>query len=619
MNPQNNQNDPLQGQNSTPTNIQPNDSIEQQASAAAQQIINPAQPPQPQVTPAPVASPVQPVQPSVALPTSPPVTDTAIGNMPVAAAPSVNPGPTISSQAQTLPNSFTPQPSATPAAVPTPTAQPQPTQAFTGSTPPPGGSIPTIVMGGVESPQEPTGQFATKKPHKINKTLAALAGVFGVLLLAGGATAYAFLGYIPNKPTNVWNTSMERTSAELATVMTKFQEEATVQKLEKSAIEVTGDIQWDTATYKFNASSKQDAQASETSASLNTSDTAADEKLNIALNAKTQVVANAALPNIYFKISGLNSEIFTTSMPQLAQYNDKWVAVEQDFMSKLTAGAAQPESQSNLTQNDMMSITADMQAAVNEYLFTTDPAKAVITQASFVGTEKSEGITANHYKAKLDQTNARAFCASFVDKMSQNAAIKKTVGMPEAEYAAATQAIKNNCEQVEVSSEEFDLWMDKKYKVFHKARFYEELEKAKKEAEAQKASCITDMSSFNDMMGETNGASYCDSFDKQIETGERYTEFGQVFNSKNEVKLFIGGVSNTNKEKSTVRAEAIINTEKLSLEGSLKAQSEDLKYNANLTFSTKPFDGTIDSSKPTDSIPIQQMLDSLGLNSFISL
>ncbi len=576
--------------------------LEQQATEAAKNIITPTvstvqpdSPPMQPITTPPVAAPQSP---QIITPAAPQPTEQAQSSMvtpilkgdQVSASASVEPITPITTVPQTVGFTAPPQPSS---------------------------GMPPIVMGSVDNPivppsppgQKPLGGNGKKKKVILASSLSALA-------FAGIVSAFMFLWYIPNQPNNVWSTGLSRTGKQFDVLLEKFQDEEALKKLEKSAFTVKGSLTMDAQNYSVDVDSKYDPKNSASTVKIAGSGSQAENNFAIDAEVRTQLVTDAVFPNIYFKLSGFSSLGADTLFPGITQYDNKWIAVEQDFLKTLSEGTAPVNGQENLTEKDVMSIAADLNVVSKEYLFTDDVNKAVIQQTKFIATEESEGIKANHYKAKINAANARTYCASVVDKLSQNAAVKKIVSLPDQEYAAEVQKQKDECSKTTIDETEFDIWVDKKIKVLHKVRQYEDLEKAKKEAEAEKAKCEADMLEYGDMIWSEGSAGVCSYYEDRIETGERYTEFGQVFKNKDSVLLFAGSKSATNKDTSNARGEVVINVKDLSAEGSIKASAEgNNKFNLDVTLATKPFDGTVDASKPEGAIPIQQLIDSLGLNS----
>ena len=537
--------------------------VDQQAVEAAKNIIAPEAPqPVAPVVPAPVAPQV--IAPQVITPTSP------VSAAPTTIAPSA-PAPTV------VPTVY-------------------------------GVQTPAMVMGGVDNGAPLIANINTIDPYQkpSHKKKFILFGGLGAFLLVGGTAAFAFLWYIPNMPNNVWNTGFNRTGDQVDFVIKKLDDPKSLTTLEKNQVTLKGSLKMDTASYGIDLNTKYDKTNTNSTVKVDAASQEKDGTYNINAELRTQVITDAIFPNIYFKISGFSSLGLDSVYPNVNKYDGKWIAVEQDYLKQFEGDNATKKGQENVTQKDVMSIVNDANTVSQEYVFTSDTKKAVVQKVSFVGTEKSEGITANHYKAKLNETNVKAYCNAMVDKLSQNASVKKISTQTDEEFAKTVKEEKDSCDKTKVSGETFDLWIDKSIKVLHKVRLYEDLNKQNAELDAQKTKCMVNAGKYS--------ASACSYYDEAKETGEKYQEFGQVFKSKDQIVLFAGTKSATNKDKSQARADIIVNSKALSVSGTVKASSEntDSKYTIDLTMKTEPYTGDVDGSKPAGAIPLQQVLDSLG-------
>ena len=606
MNPQNSTSTDSNDALNEEVTVSSQEQLSQQATEAAKHIIT-----APENTIQPDSLQVQPATPQNIQPSTSGTQSTQI------VTPLTIPAAEQAQSPQLPPEINTPQSSAVPQAdATTPeAASPQTTKFSTASQI--GGGMPPVVMGSIDNPIVLPSQPGQK--HSITngkKRKVIIVSAVSATILAGAVSAFMFLWFIPNQPNNVWSTGLSRTGKQLDALLETLQDEESIKKLEKSVFTVKGTLTMDAQNYSLDIDSKYDPKNSASTIKIAGNDSQAENNFAIDTEVRTQFVTDAVLPNIYFRLSGFDSLGIDTMFPVFAQYDNKWIAVEQDYLKILSDGTAPVNGQENLTEKDVTTIVADVNTVSKEYVFTNDATKAVIQQTQFIGTEESEGITANHYKAKINAANARTYCSSLVDKLSQNAAVKKIVNLPEQEFIAEVQKQKDECDKTTIDESEFDIWIDKKIKILHKVRLYEDLEKAKKEAEAEKAKCEADMSEYSDLMVSDGGASFCSYYNNKIETGERYTEFGQVFKNKDSLLLFAGSKSATNKETSNARADVTINVKDLTAEGIIKANAEgDNKYTLDVSLATKPFEGTVEASKPEGAIPLQQVLDSIGLGS----
>lgn len=447
--------------------------------------------------------------------------------------------------------------------------------------------------------------FASSKRKKVMIAGGSGVGVALALVL------FVFGFYVPNKPENVWRTGMDRTGDQMTAMITKLEDPKALAQLEKSKITAQGSIDLDGQKATLSLDTKADDTKSDSTAQLNATISGMPE-IAITAALKTQLPDNALLPNLYFKVSGIGELGLDGFIPGISAYENKWIAVEQDFLkqfestlSSQTTASAQP-----MTQADIVSIAKDVNAVSQEYIFTSDPEKAVIQLDEFIATEESEGIKANHYKAKLDTDNLAEYCTALGDTLLKNEAVKDNDLLGGIDAAE----IKRQCDTAgdDLATNKFDLWMDKKHKLFHKVRFSEDLDAQAEKIEEDKQKCIADFRDNPDPQGLASDA-YCSYNDDMIETGEIYTEFGQVYKGDDTFELFMNAIEDTNKSQSDARIELTVNAKDLTIDGnmSFSTKSEYVNMEGELTIETEPYDGEIDASKPTDAIPIQQVIDAL--------
>lgn len=444
-----------------------------------------------------------------------------------------------------------------------------------------------------------------KKQKLLSKKLLIIA--LAILLVLGVSAGYIFAFYLPNTSKGVWDTGFERTGKEFSSFVEKISDPKALDALQKTALKIDGTVK--TAEGEFSASLDSKIDDTKTDSSLKVGVTSEDLNANIQALMKTQLPENAIFPNIYFNITRLTDAGLGGVIGDVGQYEGKWIAVEQEQWALLEESMLGSEAQnSNLTQAEIASILRDVDSLAQEYVFTSNPEKAVIQQESFVGTEESEGIKANHYKAKIHKENLKQLCIASVDTLSANEVIKSLSSQNDDNYNKSVEESRKNCDtasdEIEVG-DSFDLWIDKNYKLIHKIRLYENLSKKNVELQTRYEECTSNNEDF--------GASYCDYIDNQIETGERYTEIGQTYKGNDSFEFFANYVSNTNKSTASVTAKVLVNVKSYTLEGTIAGNTNDngQGLNVNFTVKTEPYDGEIDAEKPSGTIGIDQVIETL--------
>jgi len=426
---------------------------------------------------------------------------------------------------------------------------------------------------------------------------------------------FVFAFYIPNLPNNVWATGLTRTAKQTDILIKKVQDPEAYKSLEKSSIVLKGKASTDGASYDVILDSQYDSTKSNSILDVRGKGEGTPYKINAQV--KTVLPDSATLPNIYFKISGLSSLGLDDLSANIKKYDNTWVAVEQDYYSSLLEPGKPAEKQDNknVTQQDVTSVLSDLNSVAKEYVFTNDPEKAVIEKVSFVGTEQSEGIKANHYKAKINKTHAVAYCKATTEKIFNNKSFRRIAGTDESNYAQIKKESLKSCESSAKDTDlgkPFDMWIDSKYKIIHKVRVYTDFNKTNKKLEEEKASCIKDSESYGG-----GGQNDCKYYDSSIQKGVQYTEFGQVFKGNSQIKLFLHNSGDVNGSKSDSRLDLSVDTDKLELSGKFTylAQPKDGKDSrADISIISKPYEGKVGADKPAATVPIQQVLNDLGFN-----
>ncbi len=454
----------------------------------------------------------------------------------------------------------------------------------------------------------PTGEKSGKRKKIIISTAAIAA------LLLGGA-GFVFGYYIPNKPENVWKTGLSRTGQEFDALVEKLSDPATFETLNKNKVSITGSGEINGDKFDLSMDSVYDQTKSDSSINVGAEiKDRPEDGYDVNVKVKTDAVEGSVWPNVYFNISGLSSFGLDSYLPGLLEYEGKWISVEQDFYDQFLDDGddSEAEEQKNLTQQDMVSILKDVNEVTKEYVFTEDTNKSIFVMGQFVGTEDSEGIKANRYKATIHEANATNYCKALVDKIYANETYRKIYPVDEANLSKEIEDQKKSCEPVEKDEktypsykEEFDIWIDKKYKMLHKVRLTTDLEGRTSYYNKKKTECMANYSQYD----FEDSDSFCDYYDDLIETGESYEEVGQIYSGDNQIKLFMNSKKDTDKNKSGARADLNIQLEGLLIDGKVvySSDTEDNKSNIEVNIKTEPYSGEVDANKPEGAIPLMDV------------
>lgn len=389
-----------------------------------------------------------------------------------------------------------------------------------------------------------------------------------VVLLSAG---YVFGFYLPNTPDRVWSTGLARTGKTVDQLVLAATEEEKLAKTTNS--EFTGSVEANLAgqTYKGSFNSRYDVSRSDSSLAYNNG---SQKDFNLKL--LTDLADSQDYPDIYFQVTGLNSLGAEQFFPGLGDYEDKWIAVSSSYLkSALPVEEETAGQNAKFTQQDAAELARIISATTREYVFSTDADKAVMKQKEFVGTEKFENdITANHYKVGINKTNAKKYCNALVGSFMSADAYKRLPGVNAGTIDQDKKDVVQECnESIDKDiddNDEFDMWIDKKYKLVHKVRFSDKEDKG----------------------------SY-------LEVGQNYTE-GNV------IPLFV--TMHSDKEKYDGKLTLEVDTEKSITTGSLNFEYKDEQtYSAKASFEFKPSEKDVIIERPVDAIPIEQLMQSLNI------
>lgn len=496
--------------------------------------------------------------------------------------PSINPQPTVNSGP--APEPVTPAPLDVTAPTPSPVISPEPESPSvisSGPVSPSGPSLtsepvspglvqplasetPAPVVGGMVNPPSFSGSGASggkKKPLLFG-------GIAAFVALAGAA--FYFLSYAPNTPNNVWNTGLSRSGKAISKVTETATDKQNLDKILKTQVEAT--IDGDISGMKFNGSLDTKFDEANSDSKLNFKAKMDDKDLDLGLNVLTNLPKDSKYPNIYFQFYGLKALGLDESAPEIAEYEKKWIAIEADYIEKNIPLGEMPESkQEDVTAAEM----ADLVKAVNEvngqYLFTADPVKAVLVQKQFVAKEEVDGVKAYHYVVGINAANAKSYCKEMVNKVLAQTAAKKTIGDDKTVEELKKEGVKS-CDEIKETQETFDMWMDAKYKLIYKARFADKKNK------------------------------------------NSYVDIGQKYTGGDDINFFVN--FNEAESKSTVKFNLSTNTKTNITSGDITAAStdENSPYTVKVTIKSKPFDGSINSSKPEGTVSIEEILNKLGID-----
>ncbi len=416
------------------------------------------------------------------------------------------------------------------------------------------------------TPTTPPSKKSKKKPLLIG-------GSIGLMLLLVATGVFGF--YLPNRPSAVWNTGINRTGKALNSVVQSATEKKTLETLSTSKISGEVNATYQGGTYKGTITSKFKDNDSDTGVTVTTKSTEAD--MNVGLKVLTETVKDSSYPNTYFQFTGLKElGVLDMISPGLGDYEGKWISVPAATYQKWIEQFSGEESEeAKYSSADIAEISQTVIGVTNDYVFSTDPEKAVLKQNSFVGKETVDGIKTYHYKVSINQEHAKDYCVALVNQVTKTKAFKNITGYSDEDIKTTREDGAKSCKDTPTdsikSSDEYDMWIDGKYKLIYKVR-------------------------VNDK--DTKGD---------------YQEFGQRYTGGDVLTLFYNLHSEEN--KGDVKMSLAYNTKTfvttMTLDGKSNNEDGPSSLDAKVTF--EPSKDEVKITAPKDAVPIETILQQLGI------
>lgn len=399
------------------------------------------------------------------------------------------------------------------------------------------------------------------------KLVIVIAGISTLLIVL--VLLVIFGWYLPNRPSQVWKSSLDRSGEALSKIVAESTTKESLESVQKSESSITGEVKSDKNSYSGSLIIKSDTKNTQGDAKISMKSTGKPAK-NMTMNFRSNVNPADLLPSIYFRLSGIQS-VLGSSAGSLVAYDNKWISVEPSDFKELgiTPESISKEKEKELTPEDIEEISKIITEATSEYVLTSDTKKGIITQKEYLGKEKLGDISTYKYSIEINKENTRIACESLVEKITKSNAYKKIAGESAGELTA--EDTKKECADLAngiTNKDPVELWVDRKTKLIHKIRF-------------------------------TSGD----------EAGE-WVEVSQNYKGGDTVNLNVK--YNNEKDKTITTGQFTVNMKTQTatgvIEGKIENSTEPMTY--KLTMSSKPFSGTVDSKKPADAIPLTQVMNS---------
>lgn len=352
--------------------------------------------------------------------------------------------------AETSSNEPVPQPVSTPIDAASPNA------AEATQTQPAAGSSPAATPSSDRASAEPP-QAAGKSTKRRNMIFAAVIAAF--LLIGGGAAAYVGL-YLPNQPENIWKAALDKTAAGYDKLLDY---EDGQKDLKTTRLE--GDYRIESEDQVFDG--KYSFQGDDKKGKASVDVGIAGNRVNLEL--LTELSETSSYPDIYVRASGVDA-----FEPLLAgsdyeglptTLNNQWYFIDRSLFDQVLAQSGAEES--GLNPDDLRALMRTVGEVNREYLFTTDPEKAVLNNKEYSGSEDQDGRKTHRYKVGLNKEQLKAYTEKMANEISQTEAYKSMSPNSEAiDIKSLIEDIDNIDE-----SKTADVWVDAKTKLIRTVRF----------------------------------------------------------------------------------------------------------------------------------------------------
>lgn len=416
------------------------------------------------------------------------------------------------------------------------------------------GAVPVVPP--VGGPKRRWGRWNRKK-----LLLFVLAPLVLVLLIIGAV----FGLYLPNTPNGVWNTGVNRTGTALDKLTTQATNTEQLDKLTASELEGSVEATWDGGEFKGEVTASFDENDSNSGLEVSVTDESG-EKAEIGAKLLTQLKDSSSYPDIYFQVSGLQSLGLDAYAPGLTDYDGKWIVVDAAYLESIAESMGVTEEdakQEEVTSADISEVAQVVTRVTNEYVFTTDSEKAVLVKKSFVGKEELDGGMSHHYKANINNANAKAYCEALVKAVADTKAVKKLSGADDEAIKQYKDDATKSCDDDFAPKKDMDVWIGGKYRLIQKIRVHPD-------------------------------------------EGKDYVDIGQRYDNGDEITLYI---AYSGEDKSSTNFSVTTNVKTYATTFKATAKNDDFDFSLDLT--AKASDKDVKVTPPSGAIKIQDVMDAL--------
>jgi len=305
-----------------------------------------------------------------------------------------------------------------------------------------------------------------------------LAAVVAAVLVLGAA-GYVFGYYLPNRPSAVYSSSLEKSGKALDALIDYSN---TATKKGYKSYSFTGSAQVKSSGVRFDG----------TLTGAFDPDGNADIKLNadilgqkMAANLRSIHVDGTNSPDLYVQVSGIKSMLDQYGFNSYDSLDGQWIAVDHTLLdtyaASLSESAAGAVSGSKTpTPEQVQDALAKVQAVNKDYIFTTNSDKAVLTNAKYVAAETKDGRATCHYTVGYSKEHLQAYVnalKSALNSSKLNDWSKEANDGKNLSDAVDFDMLNASIKQAN-GNYTFDIWVDKTTKLVRTVQFTDPSDKS---------------------------------------------------------------------------------------------------------------------------------------------
>lgn len=423
--------------------------------------------------------------------------------------------------------------------------------------------------------------FGPPKKSRKKKILLTLAAVL-VIMGIGAGGVFGF--YLPSTPANVWKTGLNRSGEALGKVVTSATEKEKLEAFKKSQMNASVAFNHNMGNFSGTFAAKFDDKKSDGSFDVSVTEKDMPAK-QLTLKYLSELKDGSLYPDIYFQLTGIKAiggEELEAFVPGISEFDGKWIGIDAEYLKSLgmpleEAQPGQQNQEESVSAEDISEIARTVTNTTNEYVLTSNPDKALFEQRKYVGKETVDGIKAHHYQVGINKQHAKDFCRALIERVAATKIMKKVPGY--GEQGTSKEALEQSITSCQTSAEEeikqdytFDMWIDTKYKLIYKIRAANPDDK------------------------------------------DSYTDIGQIYKGGDELSLFVATYDGKNQSESKATLETNMKTNQTKANLTFKSTKTDDPFDFTMTLDAMPFTEEIKIEKPAGTVPIQDVLQRLGID-----